>query len=131
MKRSLLGFLLILFTLAACTQQQPSSNPPSDAQSNQAWNGQIKEFTVRAFQYNFEPNTIEVNKGDKVIIRAFSSDVPHGFTLADFNVNLKLDSPEKKTVEFIADKAGTFTFGCTVPCGAGHTTMKGTFIVKE
>ena len=128
MKRLFLLFIFSLFLLTACTSNTQTT--PANA-ADLGWNGQTKEFTVRAFQYGFEPNILEVNKGDKVIITGYSSDVPHSLTLSEFNVDLKLNNPEKKTVEFIADKTGTFTFRCRVPCGHGHSTMQGTFIVKE
>jgi cytochrome c oxidase subunit 2 len=34
------------------------------------------------------------------------------------------------TVEFVADKAGTFTFSCSVYCGKGHRGMKGELVVS-
>ena len=59
-----------------------------------------------------------------------SVDVAHGFSLLDFNVNENLEPGKEITVEFIADKKGTFTFYCSVPCGANHKEMKGKLIVK-
>ena len=38
---------------------------------------------------------------------------------------------ETKKVEFVADKAGTFSFRCSVPCGSGHQLMQGTLVVLE
>ena len=35
------------------------------------------------------------------------------------------------SVEFTADKAGTFEFRCPTMCGQGHMNMKGTLIVTE
>ena len=34
------------------------------------------------------------------------------------------------TVEFLADKQGEFTIFCSVFCGSGHPTMKGSLVVK-
>ena len=94
------------------------------------WNGQVKEFTVRAFQYGFDPDKLEVNLGDKVIIHGYTSDVPHGLTLWDYGVNMKLMDKNPVTTEFIADKTGEFTFLCSIPCGSGHSKMQGKLIVK-
>jgi heme/copper-type cytochrome/quinol oxidase subunit 2 len=32
-------------------------------------------------------------------------------------------------VTFVADKAGTFTWRCNIPCGAGHQHMTGKLVV--
>ncbi len=90
----------------------------------------LKEFTMTAKRFDFSPSTITVNKGDKVKITITSTDVAHGFSLPDFNINERLEPNQPVTVEFVADKVGTFTFRCNVPCGSGHSSMKGTLIVK-
>lgn len=92
--------------------------------------GELKEFNVKAFQWGYEPDTITVNKGDKVRIIAESLDTPHGFAIDEYGVNLYLDGLRSKTAEFVADKTGTFTFYCNVPCGSGHENMQGKLIVR-
>lgn len=89
-----------------------------------------KEFLITAKQWSFSPSVIKVKKGDKVVLKLTSTDVAHGFSLPDFGVDEKFDKGETKTVEFTADKVGTFTFNCNVPCGAGHKAMTGTLIVE-
>ena len=59
-----------------------------------------------------------------------SIDVTHGFSLPDFSINSRLNPGQTTTVEFTADKTGTFTFFCSVQCGEGHSNMKGTLIVN-
>lgn len=94
--------------------------------------GEVKEFNIKASQWKFEPNTITVNKGDKVRIIAESLDVPHGFAIDEFGVDMYLDGVSgPKTVEFVADKVGTFPFYCSVVCGSGHSSMRGKLIVVE
>ena len=95
------------------------------------WNGEVKEFTVRAFQFGFEPDTLEVDLGDKVVINAYTSDVGHGLAIREFGVDMALMSKTPVTTEFIADKAGTFTFYCSIPCGRDHGAMRGKLIVNE
>jgi cytochrome c oxidase subunit 2 len=91
----------------------------------------VKAFTVVAKRFAFEPSTITVRQGDTVKITASSADVAHGFALPDFNVNLRLEPGARpQTVTFVADKKGTFTFYCNIPCGPGHLDMKGTLIVE-
>lgn len=90
----------------------------------------VKEFTMTAKNWAFEPSTITVNKGDKVRIKITSVDVEHGFALPDFNVDVDLQPGQTQTVEFVADKTGTFSFRCSIPCGEGHREMRGVLIVK-
>ncbi len=92
---------------------------------------QKKEFNMIAKQFSFEPSTITVKKGDTVKINLNSIDVDHGIGITEFNVNLKVGKGETKSVEFVADKAGTFTMFCNVFCGADHKDMKGTLLVEE
>ncbi len=92
--------------------------------------GARKEFIITAKQWSFSPSVIKVKKGDKVVLKLTSTDVAHGFNLPDFGIDEKFDKGETKTVEFVADKIGTFTFNCNVPCGAGHKAMTGTIVVE-
>ena len=89
-----------------------------------------KEFDIIAKQWDFSPSTVEVNEGDTVILRVKSIDVKHGFFLSTFGVNENLNPGETKTIQFVADRKGTFPFYCSVFCGAGHTDMDGSLIVK-
>lgn len=89
-----------------------------------------KEFSITASQWKFEPNTINVNQGDTVKLQIRSIDVTHGFNLPAFGVNKQLDAGKTITVEFVADKKGTFTFSCSVFCGSGHSGMTGKLVVS-
>jgi cytochrome c oxidase subunit II len=89
-----------------------------------------KEFTIHAKQWEFEPATITVSEGDTVILHLTSDDVSHGYSISEFGVHSSFSSGETKTVEFVADKKGTFTTKCSVPCGSGHGSMTGTLIVE-
>ena len=124
-----LFFIVGLLVLAGCTNTGGKKNNVGELDKD-AFTGEIKEFTVEAFQFGFDPSVIEVNQGDKVRIIASSRDVPHGLAIPEFGVNLYLDGVTSQTAEFIADKKGKFSFYCSVPCGAGHRGMKGDLIVK-
>lgn len=85
----------------------------------------VKEFNIRAFRFDFDPNEITVKKGDKVKINIENTDTTHGIFLPEFGVS------GNEVVEFTADKAGTFSWNCNTFCGGGHSGMKGTLIVTE
>lgn len=89
-----------------------------------------KEFEMTARQWEFQPSAITVQKGDRVKLRITSVDVSHGFKLPEFGVDERLEPGRQLNVDFIADKAGTFTFFCNVLCGSGHGEMRGTLVVE-
>ena len=135
MKKIILLLALSVFLISACTQQKPQDlvggGTPVPQQNTQTTNsGDVKEFKITAKQFAFEPSTIEVNKGDKVRLIVTSTDVPHGISINEYGISERLDVGKPVTIEFTADKEGTFTAFCSVFCGAGHSGMKGKLIVK-
>jgi len=88
------------------------------------------EFNMEAKQWEFIPSTITVNEGDHVVLKIKSIDVTHGLFIREFNVNERLVPGKTITVEFDADKKGTFPLICNVQCGAGHSSMRGSIIVQ-
>lgn len=90
----------------------------------------IKVFIMNAEKFKFTPSILTVDKGDIVRLTITSKDADHGISIGDFGVSETIKAGTTKTVEFIADKTGTFTFQCSVYCGEGHPSMKGTLIVK-
>ncbi len=126
---SLIVLALGLIMINGCSQtttQTATGNAINKGQST----GEIKEIEIIAKQWEFVPNTIEVNLGDKVELHIESVDVTHGFNLLDFGINERLEPHQDVHVEFIADKKGTFTFSCSVPCGSDHGRMTGQLIVS-
>jgi cytochrome c oxidase subunit II len=89
------------------------------------------EIQVTAKKYDFSPNPIHVKKGEHVKLIITATDHDHGFKLDAFHINQKLKKGVPATIEFTADKAGTFSFKCSVFCGFGHSGMKGTLVVEE
>jgi len=121
--------ILALIVLSGCSQQSITGNIINDYHDVES-TGEIKEFEIIAKNWEFVPNTIEVNLGDKVELHIESVDVAHGFRLPDFGINEKLEPHNDIHVDFIADKKGTFPFSCSVPCGSGHGGMQGQLIVR-
>ena len=141
--RQLMTFLVLsLFLVSACAQQNPQNGQnlqdavgqgtpvEQSAQGQSAGSGEVKEFKITAKQFQFEPSTIEVNKGDRVKLIVTSVDVPHGFSIPEYGINERLNPGTPVTIEFKADKVGTFTAFCSVFCGSGHSGMKGRLIVR-
>ena len=137
MKKVALLLVLGIFLVSACAQQDPSSLvgggsevPKQEAQEGQkASEGAVKEFKVTAKRFSFDPSTIEVNRGDKVRLIVESTDVAHGMSIPEYGINERLEPGQPVTIEFTADKQGTFTMMCSVLCGSGHSNMKGKIVV--
>jgi cytochrome c oxidase subunit 2 len=85
---------------------------------------------VKAKKYEFDPAVIKVKQGDHVKLVITATDHVHGFKIAAYNINQRLEKGEPATVEFTADRAGTFPFECSVFCGMGHGHMKGQLVVE-
>ncbi|HEY6308918.1 MAG TPA: cupredoxin domain-containing protein [Candidatus Angelobacter sp.] len=118
--------LFLLFALAALNA------PAQDAQSpTQGTTPGGHEIQVSAKKYAFSPDAIHVKKGEHVRLIITATDHDHGIKLEAFHVEQKLKKGVPTTVEFTADKSGTFPFKCSVFCGLGHGGMKGTLIVEE
>ena len=98
------------------------------AQDAAASSGQI---TMTAKKYEFSPNVIRVKKGDHVKLVITSLDREHGIKIEGYQIEQKLPKDEPVTIEFTADKAGTFPFKCSKFCGMGHGKMTGQLIVEE
>ena len=85
---------------------------------------------VTAKKYEFVPATIEVEQGERVVLRVTASDRTHGIGIERFDVDSELPRGKTVNVEFVANEAGTYPVICTEDCGKGHDDMKGTLVVK-
>ena len=133
MRKIILLLVLGIFLVNACAQQKPENLVGGGSivsQQTSIQSGEVKEFKMTAKQLAFEPSTIEVSKGDKVRLIVTSADVPHGIAIPEYGINQRLDPGKPETIEFTADKQGTFTAFCSVFCGSGHSSMKGKIIVR-
>jgi cytochrome c oxidase subunit 2 len=92
---------------------------------------EVREFTMTAKKYQFDPSVITVKQGEKVRLIITATDRDHGFKLDEYGINQKLKKGDPATIEFTADKPGTFTFRCSEFCGLGHMKMKGKLVVEK
>lgn len=107
------------------TQKESEDTPAQEGET-----GALKQFSVKAFRFGFEPSALTVKQGDTVFIQVTATDVKHGFAIPEYGVNLQLEPGQEQTAVFVADKKGTFKIFCSVPCGSGHSSMQGQFIVE-
>ncbi len=106
--------------IAACVGGAAAFRPATLAAQ-----GGVKEFTIVAERYKFTPERIEVNQGDTVRITVKSADGTHGFAIKKLHVETTVPKGgQPATVEFVADKAGSYEISCSEYCGRGHSHMK-------
>src|ERR1700722_11943402 len=138
---SLFAILIILSPIAlldARTQDTGAANPPH-----------VIEVTAKTFE--FIPNEIHVKVGERVQIKLHTADRAHGLKLDLYPEGASKDGPpglvfdhpqddakvekhKDRDIEFVAARAGTYDFNCSVPCsmmGHGHDRMTGKLIVEE
>lgn len=96
--------------------------------------GNTVEISMTAIRSHYEPEIVEVNKGDKIVWHLTNLertyDATHGFALPGYNITSSIEAGETVTLDFVADKAGVFSFYCTEFCSALHLEMAGYFLVK-
>jgi len=92
---------------------------------------EVRQFTMTARRYQFDPSVITVKKGQLVRLIITAADRNHGFKLEEFGINQLLKKNQPAIIEFTASKAGTFIFRCSEFCGLGHAKMKGKLVVEE
>lgn len=90
----------------------------------------VKSFTITGSNFSFIPTTITVSKGDRVRITLKNTGGLHDLKIDAFNVaTAKLNGGSSETIEFVADKAGSFEYYCSV--GNNRALgMKGTLVVN-
>ena len=129
---SLLGFALWF-----------SMSPPVRAENQ---NVQVVEITAKKYEYSNSP--VHVKSGTKVQLKITAADHDHGFKISAVPDGAlpngadglifssaqecwQLKKGETTTIEFLAQRPGTYTFKCCHFCGFGHKGMKGQIIVEQ
>ena len=109
----------------------PLTASPSPSPTGSPVAGQVKSFTVAASNFAFAPKEIRVKAGDRVrITLTNNSTMPHDWRVDAFNAATDvINTGQTDTVEFVASKAGTYEYYCSV---ATHRQqgMVGSLIVE-
>jgi nitrite reductase (NO-forming) len=113
------------------TQTTVTEEPTAAVTESTVDQGMVKAIAVAGGDFYFKPNEIKVKKGEKVTITLTNEGkMKHDFVLDEFNVKSEqTNGGTTTTVEFTADKAGTFEFYCSVGTHR-QLGMKGNLIVE-
>jgi cytochrome c oxidase subunit 2 len=103
--------------------------PPFAAQEPAPDDARVIEVTAK--RYEFAPGEIRVKKGEKVRLKVRALDRTPGLRFAEDQRNWRLEKDQERVIEFVAARAGTYSFKCSVFCGLRHGRMRGRLIVEE
>jgi plastocyanin len=101
---------------ATSTIDTPASTPITPtATSSVSTTGQVRSFTVTAGNFAFSEKTLSVKQGDIVRLTFKNTEGTHDWRLDEFNAKTDtLNAGKEQTIEFVADKAGSFEYYCSV-----------------
>ena len=91
-------------------------SPSAGAAMERTESGTVKEFAVEGKDFSFSPAEMTVKQGDTVRITFTNTgNMQHDFVIDELGVaSKKLVGGEKEMIEFVADKAGTYEYYCSV-----------------
>jgi heme/copper-type cytochrome/quinol oxidase subunit 2 len=90
-----------------------------------------REITLTARNYRFAPSRIEVRQDDLVKLTVQSEDNAYSVTIDEYRVSRRVPAGASTTLEFRADRAGTFAFYSNLTNDARHAQMKGELVVRS
>jgi len=116
----LIGIIVLLIIVLGgmwfLTKDSVKEVPLSDEETITA-TGEVKEFVVEGSNFKFSPAEMKVKAGDTVKVTLKNPDsMPHDFKIDEFNTATKIIAKggADETIEFIANKRGTFEYYCSV-----------------
>ncbi len=123
MKKKAIVFVgLLLLSAALVTAQEVIDLTDSNAS--------VKEITVKNDGFSYIPSEIRVNVGDRIRLTFENTGGFHDWRLDEFDAGTsQFPAGRSETVEFVADRAGSFEYYCSV---GNHRArgMWGTFVVE-
>jgi plastocyanin len=90
----------------------------------------ITVISIVASDWQFTPNTITVAAGRPVTLRLTSTSGVHGLQSGELGIPQTAISPGQFARVTFTPKAGTYVIHCSIQCGAGHSNMTLTIVVK-
>ena len=88
-----------------------------------------REFSITARDYRFSPSRLEVTQDDLVKLTVQSADVAYSLTIDAYRVSRRIPAGGSTTLEFRADRTGTFVFYSNLTSDSRHAQMRGELVV--
>jgi cytochrome c oxidase subunit 2 len=93
--------------------------------------GPERTVAVTVMKFEFIPPTINLKKGEPVVIDLTSIDRRHGFNVPELGLRTDVLPDESVKIRIVPDKTGRFLFRCDNFCGDDHEDMQGVIVVSE
>src|ERR671924_571123 len=106
MKRVIVPVVLLSFFVVGCQSKMGGKEPV--------------RIKVLAKKYRFEPPEIRVKRGDKVLLKAPTADVQHGFHVPDLDISEPIQKGKVAEIRFTAANRGEHKIECDIICGPRH-----------
>jgi cytochrome c oxidase subunit 2 len=107
-----------------------ASTPPFDHPGLHKVGDNAYEAYYVARIFAFQPQHLEVPVGAHVTFYVTSTDVMHGFSVTETDVNTMVTPGWVSEVSHTFNKPGRYLLVCNEYCGAGHQLMAGDIEVK-
>jgi nitrous-oxide reductase len=113
---------------------QVSDNVTAPGEERVERNGDHVDIYMTAKRSHFLPDVIRIKQGDTVSLHITNvetaRDATHGFAIPGYNKQVSLDPGEVVSIDFVANRSGSFGFYCTEFCSALHLEMQGWLLVE-
>lgn len=97
------------------SKDEPVGKTEDKGEDGQAGMMAVKTVEMEAGAFYYKPNMLTVKKGEKVKIMFTAIDMMHDFVIDELQVKMPVvKSGNTGSVEFTADKVGTFEYYCSV-----------------
>lgn len=109
---------------------EENEDKTKETDQNETTKATVQEIKVEGSPFKFVPAQIRVKKGDTVKVTFVNKEGFHDFVIDEFDAKTaQLQAGGQETIEFVADKVGTFEYYCSV---GNHRTqgMVGKLIVE-
>jgi len=106
-----LAIIFFMGMLPSKKSSQKTASKPTASVSSQK-EAVPKEIQITGTEYAFSPNTITINRGDKVILTLRNmGTMPHNLAIEDMQVVTKtIQNGQSDQIEFIASQSGSFVY---------------------
>jgi plastocyanin len=123
MRLQILAVLLCLVLLTGCKSKAPEQVGPSEPQpeiiivaEQEDAPPQTIEYPVTLTKQFFNPQSLDVKKGDTVVLVIKSADIDHNVAVPQYGVSAPVAFGETQTVSFVTDRTGPIRVECDDKC---------------
>lgn len=108
----------------------PPPSPPSFPPPPPPTVPQSSIIEIKADNWSFSPSSITVQQGQSIVLRISGINGVHGFAVPTLGINQSIAPGQSLNITLPTDVAGIFDFYCNIPCGTGHSDMRGQIIIS-